>query len=59
MIFINYDVTLAMKPSKCLELSALKLTTMELDSDLNEGKCSVKLPQIRAIRLLSCTESPS
>lgn len=51
--------TLAMKPSKCLELSALKLTTIELDSDLNVGKLSVKFPQTKAIRLAWIMKSPS
>lgn len=56
---MTIDSTLAVKPSKCLELSALKLTIMELDSDLNVGKCSVKFPQTRAIRLSGLTKVPS
>lgn len=59
MTLNTIDNTLAVKPAKCLELSALKLTTMELDSDLNIGKCSVKFPQTRAIRLSDLTKAPS
>lgn len=53
------DCTLAVKPSKCLELSALKLTTMELELVLKTGKFEVKFPQTRAIRLSDLIESPS
>lgn len=51
--------TLAVKPSKCLEVSAIKLTTIELDSDLNIGKCAVKFPQTRPSRLSRMADSPS